>query len=165
MADGAEPKPRRLSLLYQLYLTSQASRRFMKAALAGTGMTGEEYALHSYLFANGPRTMSQAARDLGLPVTTVATLLAPLVADGQIERRPHPRDRRANLLAQTDAGRARLERAIPVFSAAYRQVLAELESAGVEQEPIFTALAQLREATVRAMERIAAVDEEAGLGA
>ena len=162
----AQPQARRLTLLYQLYLTSTASRQFMKLALAGTGMSGEEYALHSYLFANGPRTMTQAARDLGYPVTTAATLLAPLIAAGEIERRPHPRDRRARLLAQTDAGRVRLERAIPAFTRAYRQILAELEASGADQEQIFGALIALRDAVTSFNERLqVGVDDRAGLGA
>ena len=81
MLDSA---PRRLSLLYQLYLASPASRGFMKVALSGSGMSGEDYALYSYLRANGPRTQSQAARDLGIPVTSLATTLAPLIDHGQI---------------------------------------------------------------------------------
>src|SRR5688572_12450168 len=83
VTDPAD-SPKRLSLLFQLYLTSQASRRFMRLALAGTGMTGEEYALYSYLYGNGPRTLTQAARDFGLPITTLATLLGPLIASGEI---------------------------------------------------------------------------------
>jgi DNA-binding MarR family transcriptional regulator len=141
--------PRRLSLLYQLYLTSHASRRFMRAALAGQGMSGEEYALFSYLYANGPRHLSQAARDFGMPITTLAGLLAPLIEAGDIERLPHPRDRRARLLRLTDAGRERLERVIPEFTVAYRGILAQLEEAGADAEGLYAALGDLRAAIVR----------------
>jgi len=139
-----DPSPRRLTLLYQLYLAGQASRRFMKLALQGTGMSGEEYAIYSYLTANGPRTLSQAARDLGMPVTSVATLLAPLLKAGMIERRAHPRDGRARLLLLTDAGRASMDRAVPTFSAAYRLVLAQLDRAGTPVETLFDALSSMR---------------------
>jgi DNA-binding MarR family transcriptional regulator len=151
MLDAA---PKRLSLLYQLYVTNQAARGLMRLVMAGTGMSGEEYALHSYLYANGPRTLSQAARDLGLPITTLATLLAPAVESGLVERRRHPRDRRARLLRLTDAGRQRLAQAIPTFSAGYRAVLAELEADGADVEGLYTALEQLRRAVVRAEERM-----------
>jgi DNA-binding MarR family transcriptional regulator len=144
MLDSA---PRRLSLLYELYLTSQASRAFMKAALAGSGMSGEEYALYSYLWANGPRTQSQAARDLGIPVTSLATTLAPLIDDGQIARRQHPRDGRARLLSLTEAGTARLQRAGPLFSAAYRQLLARLAETDADLETLYASLGLLRHAT------------------
>ena len=84
MQDDA---PKRFTLLHQLYLTSQASRRFMRSALAGTGLTGEQYALYSYLYGNRPRTLSQAARDFGLAVTTVATMLKVMLEKGLVERR------------------------------------------------------------------------------
>jgi DNA-binding MarR family transcriptional regulator len=121
MSDAASTDaPKRLTLLYQLYLTQQASRQFMRRALAGSDMSGEEYALYSYLYANGPRTLSQAARDFGLPVTTLATMLGPLVESGEVERTPHPTDGRARLLGLTPAGREHLQQVIPAFSAAYR---------------------------------------------
>lgn len=139
-----DDRPKRFTLLYQLYLTSQASRRFMRGALAGTGIGGEEYALLSYLYGNGPRTLSQAARDFGLAITTVATMLAPLFDSGELERTPHPTDRRARLIGLTDAGRRRVELAMPAFTDAYRMLLAQLETQGAEVETIFAALDTLR---------------------
>jgi DNA-binding MarR family transcriptional regulator len=141
--------PRRLSLLFQLYLTSQASRRFMRLALATSDMTGEEYALYSYLYGNGPRTLTQASRDFGLPITTLATLLGPLIQAGEVTRRPHPTDRRARLLQLTDAGRRRLEAAIPDFTVAYRALLGQLQEQEIDDEALFEALDALRSSIVR----------------
>jgi DNA-binding MarR family transcriptional regulator len=159
MLDGA---PRRLTLLYQLYLTSQSSRRFMRLALAGTTFSGEEYALYSYLYANGLRTLSQAARDLGMPVTSLATVMAPLIEAGHIERTPHPRDRRARLLALTDTGRETLQAAIPVFTAAYRQLLARLSDGDVDLEAVYDALAALRGGIEAASEELEMEEARAG---
>lgn len=145
----SDPAPRRLSLLFQLYLASQASRRFMRLALANSEMSGEEYALYSYLYANGPRTLTQASRDFGLPITTLATLLAPLIEAGEIARLPHPTDRRARLLQLTDAGRERLEAAIPDFSVAYRALLGQLDEQQVDHEAVFAALDVLRDSISR----------------
>lgn len=156
-----EATQRRMSLLYQLYLAGQASRSLMKLVMAGTGMSGEEYALYSYLFANGSRTLTQGARDLGVPLTTLATLIAVPIDRRDIVRFPHPRDGRARLLSLTDAGRARLQAAIPAFSVGYRAVLAELDEMGAEVEPIYAALAQLREAIDEAVRRVALAPEEA----
>jgi DNA-binding MarR family transcriptional regulator len=156
MADDA---PKRFTLLYQVFLTSQASRRFMKSALAGTAMTGEQFALYSYLFGNGPRTLSQAARDFGLAVTTVATMLAPHFESGDLERLPHPTDRRARLIALTDAGRRRMERAIPAFSAPYLAMVAGLEDAGGNVEATFEVLSRLRSAIAAETERMEAVKD------
>jgi DNA-binding MarR family transcriptional regulator len=161
MLDSA---PRRLSVLYQLYLASQASRRFMKLALTGSAMSGEEYALYSYLHANGPRTQSQAARDLAMPVTSLATLIAPSIAGRRIERRPHPRDGRANLLSLTQDGEVALQRAIAPFSAAYRRLLAHLDEADVDLEALFASLALLRTATERTSDELMAVTAATEVG-
>jgi DNA-binding MarR family transcriptional regulator len=157
-----ESAPRRLSLLYQLWLTSLASRTLMRATMAGSGMTGEEYALFSYLFANGARTLSQTARDVRMPVTTLATLLAPAIERGEIRRSPHPRDRRAKLLGLTDAGMARMDRAIPAFSSGYRALLEQLAEDGVEVEDLYASLGRLRAGIEGAVERIASRDIAAG---
>ena len=147
-------EPKRFTLLYQLFLTTQASRRFMKAALVGTGLTGEQYALYSYLYGNGPRTLSQAARDFGLAVTTVATMLAPYFASGELERLPHPTDRRARLMALTETGRRRLEAAIPAFTAAYLAMISELEAAGGDVEASYAVLERLRAAVAAEADRL-----------
>ena len=144
-----DPAPRRLSLLFQLYLTSQASRRFMRLALANSDMTGEEYAVYSYLYGNGARTLTQASRDFGLPITTLATLLGPLIEAGEIARRPHPTDRRARLLELTDAGRRKLEAAIPDFTVAYQALLGQLKEGDVDDEAVFAALDTLRSSIIR----------------
>ena len=153
MTDAAA---HRLTLLYQLFVTHQATRRFMRLALAGSDISGEEYALYSYLFANGPRSLSQAARDLGWPVTTLSTMLQPLVESGQLGRVAHPRDRRSRLLTLTDAGRERLQSAIPGFTAAYRQVLRQLDDGGAEVAVIDAALGSLRAAVERTNDLLAA---------
>jgi DNA-binding MarR family transcriptional regulator len=159
----AEPEqPRRLTLLYQLYLASTESRQFMRLALRDTDMSGEEYGIYSYFYANGPRTQSQASVDLGYAVTTLASLLAPIIESGDLVRRPHPTDRRARLLELTPDGRLRLESAIPAFTDAYQALLAELEAAGADTEAIFTALATLREGVAATIRRLEAglTDEE-----
>lgn len=153
-----ESAPRRLSLLYQLWLTNLAARTLMRATMAGSGMTGEEYGLYSYLFANGARTLSQTARDVQMPITTLATLMAPAIERGEIERSPHPLDRRAKLLRLTDAGRARMDRAIPAFSSGYRLLLEQLAADGVDPEALYEALEQLRIGVEGAVARLGSDD-------
>jgi DNA-binding MarR family transcriptional regulator len=160
--------PRRLTLLYQLYLANQATRRFMRVALADAPLTGEEFAVFSYLHANGPRTLSQAARDLGAPVTSLATTLAPLIESGRIERRPHPRDRRARLLSLTASGRADLDATMPPFSDAYTALVGRLVDGGADIGALFAAIAAIRSAieqlTAELESRGARSDERAGHG-
>lgn len=157
-----EPAQRRLTLLFELFLTNQSARRYMRAALDGGALSGVEFAVYSYLVANGPRTLSQAARDLGFPVTTLAAMVAGPIEAADMERRPHPRDRRARLIGLTAQGRGRWERAVPGFSAAYRSLLDELAADGVDPEPVFAALAALRQAIDRTADAIdAAADQPA----
>jgi DNA-binding MarR family transcriptional regulator len=146
--------PRRLSILYELWLTNLAARRLMRATMAGSGMSGEEYALFSYLFANGPRTLSQTSQDVRMPVTSLATVMAPAIERGEIERSPHPRDRRAKLLRLTNAGRARMDRAIPAFSAGYRALLDQLAEGDVDTEGLYAMLEALRWGIEGAVERL-----------
>ena len=152
----ADDTPKRFTLLYQLYLTNQAARRFMRSALSGTGMSGEEFALLSYLYGNGPRTLSQAARDFGLAVTTVATMLAPLLDAGELERIPHPKDRRARLIRITESGRRRMHTAIPMYTEAYQSLLRQLDGLGQDPEAIFTALDRLRTGMIETIGRLEA---------
>lgn len=149
---SAAGTPKRLTLLYQLYLTNHASRRFMRLALAGTPLTSEEFAVLSYLHANGPRTLSQAAGDLGLPATSLATTLAPLIGSDIVERVPHPRDRRARLLGLTDQGRTDLLATIPAFSDAYTTLLGRLKADGVDIEALFSAIETIRTGMERTSE-------------
>lgn len=144
--------PRRLTLLYQVWLLEMASSRFMRVALEGSGMRGEQYGLYSYLFANGPRTLTEAARDLAHPLTTLSTLIAPWIESGDIVRRPHPRDGRARLLELSPTGRERLELVIPAFTAGYRTLLRELEAHDADTEALFVGLDQLRASIERTIE-------------
>jgi DNA-binding MarR family transcriptional regulator len=155
MTTGTTETPKRLSLLFQVWLLEVSTTRFMRVALSGTGMRGEEYGVCSYLFANGPRTLTQASKDLGQPLTTLSTLLGPLVEAGDVVRRPHPRDGRAKLLELSAQGRARLVKVIPHFSAAYTALLHDLEARGADNEAIYEHLDLLRtsvERTIQLME-------------
>ena len=152
MSTAETETPKRLSLLYQVWLLEVSTSRFMRVALSGTGMRGEEYGVCSYLFANGPRTLTQAAKDLGQPLTTLSTLLAPLIEAGDVVRQPHPRDRRAKLLELSAQGRARLATVIPHFSAAYTALLHDLEARGADNESIYEHLDQLRRSVERTIE-------------
>jgi DNA-binding MarR family transcriptional regulator len=53
-----------------------------------------------------PQTMRALSDGLGVTPRNVTALVDALEADGLVERRPHPTDRRATLVALTDAGDA-----------------------------------------------------------
>jgi DNA-binding MarR family transcriptional regulator len=60
----------------------------MRLALAGTPLTSEEFAVLSYLHANGPRTLSQAAGDLGLAGDVAGDHARPADDSDIVERVP-----------------------------------------------------------------------------
>lgn len=57
--------------------------------------------------ADGPVIMRDLSRRLDLTPRAVTALVDGLEADALVERRPHPRDRRATVVALTDEGRTR----------------------------------------------------------
>lgn len=140
---GVEPV---VAVVFQLFLAFAEARRFMRVALAGSGMTGEEYGIYSYFFANGPQTLSQAATDLGYPITTLASTLAPILDRGDMVRTVDPADGRARPLELSAQGEGRLEVAGPSFRAVYGDLTQNLETAGADPEEIFAALESLRTA-------------------
>jgi DNA-binding MarR family transcriptional regulator len=149
-ADAAD----RPTLLFELYVANQAARRFMRLVLDGAPLSSEEFVLLSYLQANGARMQSQAARDLGLPVTSLATTVAPLVESGLVDRTAHPRDRRAHLLDLTELGRRDLADALPTFNEAYASLLERLVEGGADIEATSGGIAAMRSEIERSCDLI-----------
>jgi DNA-binding MarR family transcriptional regulator len=57
----------------------------------------------------GPASVSDLARDLRVRPQSMAQTVGDLDAEGMVERRPDPDDRRRALVSLTPAGRARIE--------------------------------------------------------
>jgi len=90
------------------------------------GLRPDEYAAYSVLFEAGPVTMTEMARELGMPVTTAADYIRAMQARGHLRRDPHPYDSRAYLLALTLAGTRAHKKANAFFESAYRALIREL---------------------------------------
>jgi DNA-binding MarR family transcriptional regulator len=73
-------------------------------------------------------TGGQLARRAMVSAQTMNSALHALERDGYIERRPHPRSRRADSWSLTDAGLEELARARQVGSAIFARMLADFES-------------------------------------
>jgi DNA-binding MarR family transcriptional regulator len=80
-------------------------------------------------------------RELRLTSGTVSVRIDRLVADGLVERRPDPADRRGALVRLTAEGRERFERVVPVHLATERRLLAALSEA--EQQTLAGLLRKL----------------------
>src|SRR6187551_2413154 len=96
------PDPdRQLSLLFDVFAAGQHTRRLVEKALAGCGLRPDEYAAYSVVFESESVTMTEMARQLGMPVTTAADYVRTMRARGHLRREVHPGDSRAYLLALT----------------------------------------------------------------
>jgi DNA-binding MarR family transcriptional regulator len=81
-------------------------------------------------------------------------MLSPLFVSGELVRIPHPTDRRARLIQLTDAGRRRMDHAIPKYTAAYRMLLDVLEANATDPEALFRAFDELRAGIAETADRI-----------
>jgi DNA-binding MarR family transcriptional regulator len=100
-----------VSLLFDLFVTTQRVRRVLADAMAGAGMRPDEYAVYSLLFDHGPLTATEMAELLGMPLTTALDYLKAMSASGHLERSPHPTDGRALQLSLSRSGVAAQKRA------------------------------------------------------
>ncbi len=76
-------------------------------------------------------TGGQLARRAMVSAQTMNSALHALEEEGYIERRPHPRSRRADSWSLTDAGLEELDRARQVGSAIFARMLTDFEAAEV----------------------------------
>ncbi len=105
--SAARPKPvpeRRLSLLLEIYSVNARMAELVERELARDGVEAAGYAALSSIGAFGPLRLTELASMLGTPLTTMSDLVRRLEKRGQVERRPHPDDRRSSLLVLSAAG-------------------------------------------------------------
>lgn len=163
MAASTEPVPPswrpsagpHLSILFDVFALGQQVRTLVQAAMRGAGLRPDEYAAYSVVFEDGPVTMTELARQLGMPLTTAADYVRSMVERGHALRRAHPSDQRASVLTLTRSGLAAHRRASRCFERAYqalRRELGELDEA--QTRGVLQALAA---AAARAQERVPSV--------
>jgi MarR family transcriptional regulator for hemolysin len=112
----------------------------MTAAFAEIGITPRDYCV-LYHAASGELTQGELARVSDLDKTTMVVTLDELEAAGYAERRPSPADRRARIVAVTDAGRRLIAAGHEIADGVHREVLAELPPAS--RHVFLDSLAQL----------------------
>jgi DNA-binding MarR family transcriptional regulator len=132
------PDPaRHLSLLFDVFALGQRTRTLLITAMRGSGIRPDEYAAYSVVFeaagadagsaSSGPGiTMTEVARQLGMPVTTAADYVRSMQQRGHLRRHAHPGDGRAFLLRLTPAGLRAHRKASAAFDRAYQALNAEL---------------------------------------
>lgn len=132
-----------ISLLFDLFVTSQRVRRVLADAMVASGMRPDEYAVYSLLFDAGPLTATEMSELLGMPLSTILDYLKPMSAAGHLDRMAHPSDGRALQLRLSRAGvttqkrahrhwevvRRRVEDSLPMPIEQVRRALRALDDA------------------------------------
>jgi DNA-binding MarR family transcriptional regulator len=137
------------NVLFQQFRTGVAIRELMQEAVAGTGVTGEEYGVLGVIVFFPGRTPTELATTLGIPPTTVSRHVARFIADGLVERAPNPSDGRSYLLSPTARGREIVETIAPRVG----ELVAALKKVSeVPLEEIAAALAALETAAKQVVE-------------
>jgi DNA-binding MarR family transcriptional regulator len=102
------------------------ARRFDEA-LRPVGLTNGQFSLLMSLNRPEPAGMGGVANLLAMDRTTLTAALKPLERRGLLTIAPDPKDGRARVLSLTDAGRAVLAKAVPIWTrehAAVDEILA-----------------------------------------
>ena len=112
--------------------TQRAARRLARRfdrAFKPVGLTNQQFSLMMPLNAPGPQSMSALADLMGMDRTTLTAALKALERRGLVEVGRDPRDRSARRLLLTDAGRAALAAALPIWRAEHARIEAEITPA------------------------------------
>jgi MarR family transcriptional regulator, transcriptional regulator for hemolysin len=126
-----------------MFLLSQASHVLLTeltAGLAGLGISMRHYCVLSHAMA-GDLSQIRLAELCGLDKTTMVVTMDELEKAGLAERRPSATDRRARIIAVTEAGAEMVARAHTVVADVYEDVLAALPPG--EREVFVTGLVRL----------------------
>ncbi len=100
--------------------------RLFDTVLAPYGLTNGQFSLLMALNRPQPPRLSDLVPLLGMDRTTLTAALKPLERDGLLSSSPDATDARARRLTLTDAGRARLGQALPVWRATHDRIDARL---------------------------------------
>ncbi|MCX5580821.1 MarR family winged helix-turn-helix transcriptional regulator [Kaistia terrae] len=101
------------------------ARRFDEA-LRPAGLTSGQFSLLMSLNRPHPPSMGSVAALLAMDRTTLTANLKPLERQGFLVTSVDPADRRSRLLTLTDAGRAVLAAAVPIWQRTHEEVEAPL---------------------------------------
>ena len=130
-------------LFLQPHIVDELVKTVIDGIVEGSGITGPEFALTSWLNVLGRATPSKLSDDLGTAATTVSAMVERLVRKGQLRRVPNPEDGRSYLLELTPAGKATNARIAERFATRIAALRANLDR---DPEEILEALRALEAA-------------------
>jgi DNA-binding MarR family transcriptional regulator len=154
MADQHPPIE---ALVRQLYGLGMVQRDISRHAMAELGTQG--FVALGVLEVHGPQRVSEVAQRLHVDLSVASRQIAALAAEGYVERREDDRDRRAQLVAPTRAGRRVLRESHRRMVAAFERVLDDWSDEDVNA--LTRGLERLREDFARVAAAPAHAQEEA----
>jgi len=125
------PPNTRREILFQLSDVARAMRTYVDQRAREHGMTRAQWGVLARLERQEGMTQAEMADTLEIQPISLVRLIDRLCEQSLIERRPHPRDRRANLLYLTDKGRATLALLVPLGKEIAADLFADLGEADV----------------------------------
>jgi MarR family transcriptional regulator, transcriptional regulator for hemolysin len=128
-----------VDLMFLLGQASHALETEMTAKLQALGVSPRAHCVLAH--ARGELTQSQVAEQCALDKTTMVVTMDELERAGLAERRPSSTDRRARIIAVTEAGERIVEEADAIVAGIYAEVLAVLPSG--QRDAFVAGLAQL----------------------
>ncbi len=120
-------------LCLHLQRAARAVARRFDAALRPLGLTSGQFSLLMSLNRPEPASMSSVATLLAMDRTTLTANLKPLERRGLVEIAVDETDRRSRRLVLTEAGRAMLATAVPVWERTHEEIEAQLPRANPEE--------------------------------
>lgn len=148
---------RRISLLFQIFRTSELNAKLVSRALAPTGIRGDDFAVYSYLFF-GPMTLTDLADGTGMPLTTVSGYVKRFEERGHVAREPNPDDGRSQLVSLTPAGRDWLMDAVEIFRKTTSHLNTILDAEGVDPDELIDQLGRVQDLIAQALDDLGESD-------
>jgi DNA-binding MarR family transcriptional regulator len=118
------PVERAGNVLLQVFRTSHAVGGLLQHAVAGTGVSADEWAVLSVIGVMRTASPSDLADQLRVPPTSISRYVARLTDAGLVRRSPNPSDGRSSILELTEDGRQKVETIAPRF----RGIVVELRT-------------------------------------
>ena len=156
-----DPPQRRISLPFDIFELSTRLGTYLGHALEGTGVRPAEYAVYSLMLEAGPRTPSELAAMLGMPLSTLSTYLGSMLGRGDAKRIPNPSDGRSVRVVLTDRGRGVVRTVNPPFSRALVALEANLDAPVGDVRAVLRGVLEAIERADAAARRRKAVDRAA----
>ena len=118
-------------ILFQLSDVARSMRTYIDQCAREHGMTRAQWGVLARLERQEGMTQAEMAETLEIQPISLVRLIDRLCQHGLVERRPHPRDRRANRLYLTEKGRSTFARLVPLGREVAAEILADLDEADV----------------------------------